>query len=70
VKESNKNRKAARISVPLWQIPPGLTIGNFDYTKSSSIADNYDQFLAGNELDLIDRQTLRRYLPPLEQGPP
>lgn len=70
MKESNKNRKAARISVPLWQIPPGLTIGNFDYTKSSSIADNYDQFLAGNELDLIDRQTLRRYLPPLEQGPP
>ncbi len=69
MKESNKIRKVARISVPQWQIPPGLTIGNLDYTNSSSIAADYDQFLAGNQLNSIDGEVLRRYLPSLEDGP-
>ena len=70
MKESNKNLRNARVSVPQWQIPPGLTIGNFDYTNSSSIAAEYDQFLAGSELNQIDGEVFRRYLPSLEVGPP
>ena len=70
MKESNKKPKSARVSVPQWQIPPGLTIGNFDYTNSSSIAVDYDQFLAGSELNQIDGEVFRRYLPALEAGPP
>ena len=70
MKESNKKPKSTRVSVPQWQIPPGLTIGNFDYTNSSSIAADYDQFLAGSELNQIDGEVFRRYLPALEAGPP
>jgi len=70
VKESNKKRKSARLSVPQWQIPPGLTIGNFDYTNSASIAAEYDQFLSGNELNRIDGEVFRRYLPSPGDGPP
>ena len=70
MKESNKKTKSNRVSVPQWQIPPGLTIGNFDYTNSSSIAADYDQFLAGNELNRIDGEVFCRYLPALEAGPP
>ena len=70
MKESNKKLKSTRVSVPQWQIPPGLTIGNFDYTNSSSIAADYDQFLAGNELNQIDGDVFRRYLPALEVAPP
>ena len=70
VKESNKKLKRTRVSVPQWQIPPGLTVGNFDYTNSSSIAADYDQFLAGNDLHQIDREVFRHYLPALEDGPP
>ena len=70
MKESNKKRKSARLSVPQWQIPPGLTIGNFDYTNSASIAAEYDQFLSGNELNRIDGEVFRRYLPSPGDGPP
>jgi len=70
VKESNKKRRSTRISVPQWQIPPGLTIGNFDYTNSSSIAADYDQFLAGSELNQVDGQVFARYMPSLDGGPP
>ena len=70
MKETNKKRKSTRVSVPQWQIPPGLTIGNFDYTNSSSIAADYDQFLAGNKLSQIDGEIFHRYLPSLEGGPP
>lgn len=70
MKETNKKTKSTRVSVPQWQIPPGLTIGNFDYTNSSSIAAGYDQFLAGNKFSQIDGDVFRRYLPSLEGGPP
>ena len=70
MKESNKKRKSTRVSVPQWQIPPGLTIGNFDYTNSSSIAADYDQFLSGSKISQIDREIFGRYLPSLESGPP
>ena len=70
MKESNKKRKTTRVSVPQWQIPPGLTIGNFDYTNSSSIAADYDQFLADSELNQVDGDVFSRYLPALEVGSP
>ncbi len=70
MKETNKKRPTARVSVPQWQIPPGLTIGNFDYTNSSSIAADYDHFLSGNDLNSIDGKAFRRYLPASEDGPP
>ena len=70
MKESNKKTKNTRVSVPQWQIPPGLTIGNFDYTNSASIAADYDQFLAGNELNQIDGEVFSRYLPAVGVGPP
>ena len=70
MKESNKNRKSTRVSVPQWQIPPGLTIGNFDYTNSSSIAADYDQFLDGNSLNQIDGEVFGRYLTAPEVGLP
>ena len=70
MKETNKKRKSTRVSVPQWQIPPGLTIGNFDYTNSSSIAADYDQFLSGSKISQIDREIFGRYLPSPESGPP
>jgi ubiquinone/menaquinone biosynthesis C-methylase UbiE len=70
VKESNKKNKNARLSRPQWQIPPGLTPGNFDYVSSSSIASDYDEFLHGNRLHAIDGQVLDRYHPALDVSPP
>jgi len=70
VKETNKKTVRTRVSVPQWQIPPGLTVGNFDYTNSSSIAADYDQFLSDSEFGQIDGDVFRRYLPALEGGPP
>ena len=70
VKENNKKRKISRLSKPQWQIPVGLTSGNFDYVNSAAIAIDYDSFLAGHRLNDIDGQVLDRYLPSLDAGLP
>ena len=48
-----------------WQIPRGVSHGNWDYVRTSQIASGYDQFLEGDPLNDIDRQIINRYLPPL-----
>lgn len=70
VKESNKIPKKTRLSKPQWQIPVGLTSGNFDYVNSASIAINYDKFLSGNRLHDADGAVLDRYLPTLAASLP
>lgn len=70
VKENNKKRKFTRLSKPQWQIPLGLTSGNFDYVNSASIASDYDSFLAGHRLNEIDGHVLDRYLPSLDASLP
>ena len=70
MKESNKKTKKNRLSKPQWQIPLGLTSGNFDYVNSASIAVDYDKFLSGNRLNEIDGEVLDHYLPTPEASLP
>ncbi|QDS92857.1 hypothetical protein FF011L_16060 [Roseimaritima multifibrata] len=48
---------------PLWQLPPGVSPGIWDYTHSESIADNYQQFLAETPLVRLDLELLPSVLP-------
>jgi SAM-dependent methyltransferase len=70
VKESNKKPSKPRLNAPQWQIPPGLTSGNFDYIRSTSIASKYDDFLRDNPLAAADGEILDRYLPVAEDHLP
>ena len=49
-----------------WQIPRGVSKGNWDYVRAGQIAEGYDQFLDGDPLNVIDRQIINRYLPALD----
>lgn len=49
---------------PLWQLPPGVSPGTWDYTHTDAIADGYDDFLKSTPLVRLDRQLTQRYLPP------
>ncbi len=49
---------------PLWQLPPGVSPGTWDYTHTKSIADGYDDFLKTTPLVRLDLQLTERYLPP------
>jgi len=49
-----------------WQIPRGVTKGNWDYVRAKNIAGQYDQFLHDDPLTEVDWQIIDRYLPPLE----
>ena len=46
-----------------WQLPSGVTAGNWDYITGRQIAENYDQFLAETPLTSADWEILDRYLP-------
>lgn len=47
------------MSLPDWQLPPGVPRGAWDYTQSSLIADDYDEYHAENTLFEFEEQVLR-----------
>lgn len=49
---------------PLWQLPPGVSPGTWDYTHQSAIADGYDAVLRDTPLVQLDLRLTRRHLPP------
>ena len=55
---------------PLWQLPPGVSPGTWDYTHNQSIADTYETFLAGTPLVQADLRWVQDALPPPRQGEP
>lgn len=44
--------------LPDWQLPPGVTRGSWDYTRSRLIADDYDDYHANNPLFEFEEQVL------------
>ncbi|MFT5303327.1 MAG: SAM-dependent methyltransferase [Mariniblastus sp.] len=50
-----------------WQIPPGVTKGNWEYAQAQYISTNYDQFLADDPLTVADRKILDRYFPVIQR---
>lgn len=49
-------------SRPDWQLPPGVSRGLWDYSRSRSIAEDYDDYFAFNTLFEFDEEVLDRYL--------
>ena len=47
---------------PHWQLPEGVTRGLWDYVHSDSIADDYDEYFAFNQLFDFDEQVVLRAL--------
>lgn len=52
------------VSRPDWQLPPGVGRGLWDYSRSRSIAEDYDDYFAFNSLFDFDEQVLLDYLQP------
>lgn len=50
---------------PAWQLPPGVARGAWDYIHAPHIADQYDDYFAGNPLFDHDEAVLRREFDPL-----
>lgn len=50
---------------PLWQLPPGVASGTWEYTHSPKIANDYDRFLDGSSICRIDQHLVRQSLPPV-----
>ncbi len=65
--ESNENEPSdpRRIDAP-WQVPVGVTQGNWDYVRANQIASDYDSFLDGDPLTRVDWQIIDRYLPAID----
>ena len=53
---------------PLWQLPPGVASGTWEYTHSPHIASDYDRFLAGSSICRLDAQLIEQLFPPLASG--
>ena len=53
-------------SSPVWQIPRGVSKGNWDYVRARKIAEDYDDFLQDDPLTKVDWQIINRYLPDIE----
>lgn len=51
-----------------WQIPRGVSKGNWDYVRAKTIAEDYDRFLTNDPLTKVDRQIIDRYLPPVNEN--
>ena len=51
-----------------WQIPRGVSKGNWDYVRANQIAEEYDQFLHDDPLTKVDRQIIDRYLHPVDEN--
>ncbi len=49
---------------PSWQLPPGVSRSLWDYVRSPSIADDYDDYFAFNSLFEHDEQVLSEFLQP------
>jgi SAM-dependent methyltransferase len=47
---------------PQWQLPSGVTRGLWDYTHSTTVADDYDHYFAENRLFQFDEQIVLREL--------
>ena len=47
------------MAIPDWQLPPGVTRGNWDYARLQSIATDYDEYHALNTLFDYEEQVLR-----------
>lgn len=46
-----------------WQLPPGVTRGVWDYTRSEPVADDYDNYFSEHALFDIDQPLVDRYFP-------
>jgi ubiquinone/menaquinone biosynthesis C-methylase UbiE len=55
---------------PLWQLPPGVSRGTWDYIHLASIADDYDSYFKEHPLLRLDMQIVERFLPKLGDTPP
>ncbi|MEO1496561.1 MAG: class I SAM-dependent methyltransferase [Planctomycetota bacterium] len=57
------------MAVPDWQLPQGVTRGAWDYARSKPVADEYDDYHAGNPLFDVEAELLREELgePDVEQ---
>lgn len=53
----------------MWARPAGVAPGTWQYVHQRSIADRYDNFVAGTALCAVDENVLRRVLPPTETTP-
>ena len=51
-----------------WQIPLGVTRGNWEYVQAEHIARGYDEFLNEDPLTTVDRQIIDRYLPSVSKS--
>lgn len=49
---------------PSWQLPPGVSRSLWDYVRSPSIADDYDEYFAFNRLFEYDEEVLAEFLQP------
>jgi ubiquinone/menaquinone biosynthesis C-methylase UbiE len=49
------------MTVPDWQLPPGVNRGLWDYLHDSAVARNYDEGLADSSLFNIDLEFAERY---------
>lgn len=62
----NSNTRSNLGSSASWQIPRGVSKGNWDYVRARKIAEEYDEFLQDDPLTKVDRQIIDRYLPALD----
>ena len=53
-----------------WQLPEGVSAGNWDYIRSSQIGDKYEQFLKNDPLATADGAFLTHKLPGVVAGLP
>lgn len=51
-----------------WQLPEGVSAGNWDYIRSSQIGGKYEQFLKNDPLATADGAFLARKLPGVTAG--
>ena len=52
------------MQIPHWQLPPGVSHGTWEYTHRDSIADDYDDYFAGNSLFSFDEGILAQEFQP------
>jgi SAM-dependent methyltransferase len=46
-----------------WQLPAGVDRGLWDYLRNPELARNYDDYLAGSSLPLVDQEFVARHCP-------
>lgn len=60
---SDRPKQKSRRRPPDWKLPAGVSPGTWDYVHAPSIANDYDQFLAGTELTRFDLMLAEAILP-------